>query len=159
MNNPTTNPGAPQVTSAQAWKKAASEGTPLTVPSGNTCLVRLPGMEVFVRKGLIPNSLMPIVQEAMAKGRAPQNMNVEANPKMLEEMMDLMDAVTVYCVLEPKVASTPADGQARDENILYVDEVDFNDKLFIFQVAVGGTSDLEKFREGLGEHLENLPAS
>ena len=159
MNNPTTNPGAPQVTSAQAWKKAASEGTPLTVPSNNTCLVRTPGMEVFVRKGLIPNSLMPIVQEAMAKGKAPKSLDMPADPKMLDEMMDLMDAVTIYCVLEPKVSPTPAEGAIRDEETLYVDEVDFNDKLFIFQFAVGGTSDLEKFREGLGEHLEDLSAS
>lgn len=30
---------------------------------------------------------------------------------------------------------------------LYVDEVDLNDKMFVFQFAVGGTKDAEKFRE------------
>lgn len=149
---PTKNTGAPQVTSASAWKKQTSAGTPLVVPSGNTCLVRTPGMQVFVRRGMIPNSLMPIVQEAIQKGKPPSNkaLNLEQTPEMLEEMMEVMDNVTIYCVVEPKVAPAPADDEERDENILYVDEVDFMDKLFIFQYAVGGTADLEKFRKESG---------
>jgi len=159
MTQETTNTGAPEVTSAKQWKKKTSKGTPLVVPSGNTCLVRTPGMQVFIKQGLIPNSLMPIVQEAMSKGRAPKNMELDTNknPELLNEMMDLMDAVTVYCVIEPKVAPEPAEGVVRDEDTLYVDEVDFNDKMFIFQYAVGGTSDLAKFREELSEHMEAVP--
>lgn len=160
MSNETLNTGAPEVTSAKAWKQKTSTGTPLVVPSGNTCLVRTPGMQVFIKQGLIPNSLMPIVQEAMNKGRAPKNMDFDTdkNPELLNEMMDLMDAVTVYCVIEPKVEPAPASEDQRDEDTLYVDEVDFNDKMFIFQFAVGGTSDLAKFREELGEHMEAVSA-
>jgi len=35
----------------------------------------------------------------------------------------------------------------RDPDILYADQVDMDDKLFIFQWALGGTRDLERFRE------------
>jgi hypothetical protein len=35
----------------------------------------------------------------------------------------------------------------RDPDILYADEVDLNDKLFIFQWALGGVSNLEQFRD------------
>lgn len=38
---------------------------------------------------------------------------------------------------------------ARDDGVLYADEVDLDDKMFLFQWAVGGTSDVESFREGL----------
>jgi len=161
MTEATTNTGAPEVTSAKQWKSKTSKGTPLVVPSGNTCLVRTPGMQVFIKQGLIPNSLMPIVQEAMNKGKAPKNLEFDPdkNPELLNEMMDLMDAVTVYCVIEPKVEPEPATEDERRDDVLYVDEVDFNDKMFIFQYAVGGTADLAKFREELGEHMEAVPAS
>lgn len=160
MNTTNTNSGAPEVTSAKSWKSKASAGTPLVVPSGNTCLVRTPGMQVFIKQGLIPNSLLPIVQEAMNKGRAPKNLDLDMdkNPELLTEMMDLMDAITVYCVIDPKVEAEPAEWVERDDDVLYVDEVDFNDKMFIFQYAVGGTSDLAKFREELTEHVEALSA-
>lgn len=35
----------------------------------------------------------------------------------------------------------------RDEETLYADEVDFQDKMFIFQWVLGGTRDLEQFRK------------
>lgn len=160
--------GAPAVTSASAWKQKTVQGTPLVVPSGNTCLVQAPGLQVFIKSGMIPNSLMPIIQDAMNKGRAPGNtdFDLEKNPEMLEEIMDLMDAITVYCVVEPAVHETPVDAAGkpipfaqRDPETLYVDEVDFQDKTFIFQFAVGGTSDLEKFRAELDEHMETVPGS
>lgn len=38
---------------------------------------------------------------------------------------------------------------SRDEDTLYADEVSQEDKQFIFQFAVGGTADVERFREEL----------
>ena len=125
-------------------------------------------MQVFVKQGMVPNSLMPIITEAMSKGRAPKNedLNLESNPELLNEMMELMDQIAMYCVIEPQLEPTPVDEagkplppSARNAEVLYVDDVDFNDKLFIFQYAVGGTADLAKFREELGEHVEDLSAS
>lgn len=37
----------------------------------------------------------------------------------------------------------------RDPEVLYADQVDWNDKVFIFQWCLGGTRDLEKFRSEL----------
>lgn len=37
----------------------------------------------------------------------------------------------------------------RDPNVLYTDQVDWNDKVFIFQWCLGGTKDLEQFRQQL----------
>ena len=167
-----TTPPKPKVsttpTSASAWKAKSQEGTPLVVPSGNTCLVRAVGLQVFVRQGMIPNGLMPIVNDAIKKGQVPtdQEFDLEDNPEMIDEMMTLMDEVTVYCVVEPAVELVPVDDEGnalhyslRDPDTLYVDEVDFQDKVFIFQYAVGGTADLTKFRQELGQHLEAVPGS
>lgn len=156
---PASVTGAPgTVTSANAWKKQVTGGTLLTVPSGNTALVRAPGMQAFLKEGVIPNSLMSIVQESMTAGTAPSEAAQQSmvdDPQKLQDLMKLVDAVTVSCCLDPKVLPAPLDTEGnalpfdhedRDENVLYADEVDFNDKMFIFQFAVGGTADLEKFR-------------
>lgn len=155
-------------TSASSWKQKSVGGTLFTVPSGNTAILRTPGMQAFLTQGVIPNALMPFVQDAMAKGQAPSKNDMKgllADPTRLQQIMDLADSITVKCCVDPKVFPIPTDDEGkeipigddrRDENVLYVDEVDFEDKMFIFNVAVGGTSDLEKFREGLESNVGAL---
>lgn len=160
----TVTKGAPTVaqpTAASAWKKKTLEGTLLVVPSGHQCLVRAPGMEAFIRQGFIPNSLMPIVTEAMKKGKPPSDMELNMeDPEVLGQLMDVFDDVLCYCMIQPSVLPPPvidtpqgqivAPIEERNPEQLYSDEVDFQDKVFIFQWAVGGTADLEKFRQQLG---------
>lgn len=47
---------------------------------------------------------------------------------------------------------------ARDPDVLYADEVDLEDKVFVFQWAVGGVADVESFREGYQATLESVSA-
>lgn len=160
--------GPTEVTTASAWRKQTTEGTPLVVPSGNTCLVRpSSGLDMFVRNGSIPNSLMPIVQEAINKGRPPktEDLSIENNPNLLADILELTDTACIFMVMEPIVKPVPRDDEgeviphSRREkgDYLYVDDIDFEDKMFIFNWAVGGTSDLEKFREELGAGMEPVP--
>ena len=162
--------GAPQATTASSWRQQTREGTPLVVPSGNTCLVRpSSGLDMFVRNGHIPNSLMPIIQDAINKGKPPtmDQLDLEANPDLLESIIELTDTACIFMVLEPQIRPVPKDeaGEAipfnqRDEgDYLYVDEVMFEDKMFIFNWAVGGTADLETFRQELSAGLEPVPGS
>jgi hypothetical protein len=149
----TTKP-ALKPTPASQWKKA-SVGTPLEVPSGNTALVRSSGMQVFLTKGLIPNSLLPIVRQAMS-GKQVDLKAEDITEDQLEDMMKLFDAIVVHCVIEPTVLPVPADGEVRDQEALYVDDVDFDDKMFIFQWVVGGTRDLEQFRKEQAASVESV---
>lgn len=166
------------VTSVSEWKRKA--GTPLDLPSGHRALCRNPGIKAFITAGLIPNSLLPLVTEALSRGESPSsgaskdNKEIEGkltqqlkdDPKMLADMMDTIDNITLYCVIQPPVRSdkwTEDDlanelcrpeqvgkviaQENRDEELLYIDEVDFDDKQHIFQWAVGGTRSLERFRK------------
>jgi hypothetical protein len=162
--------GPTEVTTASAWRKQTTEGTPLVVPSGNTCLVRpSSGLEMFVRNGSIPNSLMPIIQDAINKGKPPstKDLDMQANPDLLESVLELTDTACVFMVMEPVVKPVPHDdngevipfSQREKGDFLYVDEILFEDKMFIFNWAVGGTADLEKFRQELGASLELVPGS
>jgi hypothetical protein len=150
-----------KVSTAQVWKKSAS-GIELEVPSGNVCLARRIDLRVLLKRGVIPNSLMPFVNKAISgKETNPEDFAAELQregnlDKKLEEMMELVDLIVCECVIEPKVYPIPADGEERDESLLYVDEVLAEDKNFILQWAVGGTTDLEKFRTEQGSYVARL---
>lgn len=169
-------------TPVDAWLKSAQpEGRPLKVPSGNICLVRPVGINTFLKRGRIPNALMPMITRAMeqAKGRGPDDEDFDdekaaaeivaeltSNPEKLEDVVELADLVTVETVVEPRVAPIPHWDEddhvrgacakeevgkevpihLRKEGVLWVDLVDLEDKLFIFNFVVGGTRDLERFR-------------
>ncbi len=49
--------------------------------------------------------------------------------------------------------------EPRKKDVLYADDVDLEDKMFIFQWCVGGTSDLATFRAQSAELMGNIPAS
>lgn len=145
-------------TTAKDWKGRANRAIELELPSGNMAMVRNPGMEAFLQAGLIPNELMPIILEAMDKNEMPDLEGAEKDPEKLMKVLDLANNVLVYCVVEPAVAPVPAEGVTRDEDTLYADEVSLEDKMFIFQWAVGGTSDLETFRKEQASAMEPVPA-
>jgi hypothetical protein len=46
----------------------------------------------------------------------------------------------------------------RDPLFMYASEVAFDDKVFIFQYAVGGSADLERFRSEYSELVDGVPA-
>lgn len=160
-------------TPVKEWKKPTLA---LELPSGKIASARNPGMKAFLSAGLIPNSLIPIVTEALSKGESPSggasnvakrhlekklNDQLKADPKMIQEILEAIDNITVYCFLTPKVHPVPVrevpDGEGgvtlveapedKQDDELYVDDVDFEDKVFVFNWAVGGTRDLAKFRQ------------
>lgn len=137
-------------TPVSAWKKSA-EIPILELPSGNAMRVKKIGLQSLMATGIIPNSLMGFVQKAVAKGKAEQVTEDDmaallADENRIREITELMDKVTVLCAQEPEVHPLPDEGVERDDEALYIDEVDGEDKMFIFQVVCGGTTDLEQFR-------------
>lgn len=101
----------------------------------------------------------------------------------LQRGLDLVDRLVEYVVVEPKVlwpvhrypAGHPEAGKPRkdaggewmrlgpderDDETLYTDDVDLEDRMFIMQWAVGGIKDPEQFRgeyTGLLESVEDEP--
>lgn len=152
----------PEISTASSWKKTSPVAAPheIEVPSGNVCLAKRPGMGAFLTAGLIPNSLMPIVSKAMeGKGVSDKQLSGEMSrimqdPTKIQEMFDLVDAVVIHVVVQPEMLPKPEHEEMRHPDKLYVDEVDEEDKLFLFNWAVGGTSDLERFRAEQAELLE-----
>ena len=182
---------ARKATAASKWKK--QKGEELTLPSGNVALVKRPGPQALLSDGIMPDTLMPIVQQAISKGMGmkPKDINIE-DPKAVADMLDAIDRLLSKVVVEPEVAyhkclqpvdmggvtAGPAheawvfidedirDGETECSNcgqvhpdgdeVVYADEVDLEDKMFIFQYAVGGTRELERFRREHSAGVGNL---
>lgn len=149
-----------KATSPSVWRKT-TRGEPLDLPSGNTALVRKPDLRQFIADGVVPDALRPIMHAAM-RGDDPAEAAGEQldsqDPEVLKQFFDYVDKVALLCVVEPSVKDAPKneDGEVvpmeeRDASVLYIDEVDYEDKEAIFTWAVGHHTDLESFRGGQEE--------
>jgi hypothetical protein len=164
----TTSQSPKKVTSAKAWKKA-SQGIQLELPSGNVVKARRPGVQNLLATGYLPDSLMPIINESIQKGKAlpPSKIQetIDSNSSVLLEIMDATDRIAAKCVIEPVVRyhRVEVDGEwedipdeDRDDEIVYTDDIDDGDKSFIFQWAMGGSADLERFRVESEEYMASV---
>jgi hypothetical protein len=154
-----------RASSATEWKKKAA-GELIDLPSGLTMRVRKIGIQALMKTGIMPNSLMGIVQSSLDKGKGRPGMDEAAvmeligDEKKVREIGEFMDKMVIAVAMEPKIHPMPAvvDGveAARDDDLVYVDEVAEEDKMFLFQVVTGGTTDVESFREELGSTMDDI---
>jgi hypothetical protein len=151
--------------SAKDFKK--KRGGIFELPSGLMMKLRNPGgMQALLAGGMMPNSLMGVVQKSLDKGQPAQapdfleqseeGLPEGVDPKMVADMMAMMDNLMQKCAVEPKVYPVPEDESLRDDDLLYVDEIDDEDKMFVFQWVTGGTSDLETFRQRHTQRMDSL---
>lgn len=152
----------------------------MQLPSGLTVKTRNPGgLQAFMAGGEIPNNLMPIVQEALEKGKQMDMSSKfihdgKIDAGLYESMETMMNNMVVKVVVEPKIHPilTEADvkewnqkhpdnqvtdpEELRSDEKLYADEIPLDDKMFLFQWVSGGTRDLEKFRQQLEEGVASV---
>lgn len=150
-------------TSAAEWKKK-NEIAPTELPSGCYMKLKRVGLQTLMSLGVMPNSLMGIAQKAVGKGEGknPQAMTDEEmlalvnNPQQVRDIVIFMDKMVCLVAQEPRVYPAPKEGVERDDDLLYTDEIADEDKMFIFQVVTGGTTDLEEFRNETGATLASI---
>lgn len=136
----------------------------LEVPSGAYCQVRRPGPLSLMQAGLFDNIdvLGSLIQTdhidrvngkpgaALDKSQMEQIQELIRDKAKIAKAQELIDAVICHVVVQPEISPNPPEGEERDKNKTYVDSVDFNDKVFIFQFVVGGSADLASFRQEFG---------
>jgi hypothetical protein len=154
---------AMEVSTVDAWKQSsARKPVRLKLPSGHVCEAINKGFQAFVLEGGIPNPLMPLVMEAVNSGKGvptKQLSDMSKDPDALVNMMQMVDNIVVSSVTSPVIQPTPSliedpdnpEGPKiepeRDPQLLYVDELDLDDKMFVMQWFMGGVKDLDRFRE------------
>lgn len=159
-----------------------ADASDLKLPSGNVCLVKRPGVQGLIKAGLLDSldSLTAIVQVDHIDANDPKKMaqavnKMAADPTRIGEALDLVDKAICFAVVAPKVfrpvvldtdgtpvllsgKEVPLPDDEREPDRIYTDEVDEEDKMFIFQFLVGGTSDVASFRKESQAMLGGLPA-
>lgn len=163
-------------TPATQWKgKVQVEGADVELPSGNVARVKQLSPQAFLASGLIPDPLSAIIRKAINSKQGLPPKAVEAltdDPKKLNDALELFDRVTAFVVVEPQVLMPPkctvckeyfnVDARHSDNNrddyhtynegprnpdLLYVDQVDMQDKMYIFEWCLGSVKSLEPFRQ------------
>lgn len=134
----------------------------------NVCRVRRPGVQGLIAAGVLDSfdSLTGLVQSEhldRVDGKNDRKKDTKEEMALLKDQKEnimkalaLVDKVVLYCVVEPKLLPV-SDGE-RDDEKLYVDDVDLDDRMFILQFALGGSSDLETFRKGTAESVASVAA-
>jgi hypothetical protein len=154
------------------WKKAKAEAfIDLECPTGTWAQVRKPNPRSLIALGFVDrlDTLNGIIQskhitrvKGSSGGSQIDPKALLKNPAALMGMLELCDRVCEHVVVQPtvvrpvKVVGTTEDGQPievklpgeeRDPEVIYTDEMDDADKMFIFNHAAGGDPDLATFRD------------
>lgn len=164
--------------SAAEFKRKAA-GELLELPSGLYVRMTRPGMQEFVKAGFLPSMLQPTIDAAIKRGQGLKPTEQKAllekarDPAMMDQMLRTYALICERVWQEPKILSEYREvvhanqsstwetipASERDPDALYTDEVDFNDKAFTFNFAVGGTRDLQRFRQEFASGVESLHGS
>jgi hypothetical protein len=118
------------------------------MPSGNRVILRPFGWSLLLRKGRIPNVLLPIVNDIL------DGKQVSIPTTTLDEkkaFYELLDDLCYVAYVHPRVVDDP---QAEDE--VSVDDIEDDDKLFLWTMIGAGISQMRSFRP---EQVIDLVAS
>lgn len=146
MNEDVKTPENLQVTSANQWGRAVTEGKAIPFPSGNVARVRRYNIMYLSKIGKIPNKLQAIVQGFISDPAGADLSKVAGDKDGIASMMELLDITCEMCFIEPKVKKLKK-GETLAEDEISVEDVDLNDKLYLFDWAQGEVDDVEAFRE------------
>jgi len=148
----------PKKTSSAADFKKKNRGRDVELPSGQVVKLSHKSLQSFIISGQIPNSLLSVINSisvARQGGTEEEVMHdLLENPEQLKSMFDIVDTVVMVLMIEPKCHPIPDDEDDRDDDLLYIDELEDADKMYIFTIATGGTTDLESFRGELAAGVD-----
>lgn len=162
-------------------RTASEQFEDLQVPSGAWCQIRKPNPKELMRLGYLSefDSLSSLVDRKhikRVKGAPPEvdTKSLMKDPDAIIRVLDLADEICSHVIVQPTVRNAmrpvkdakgkeqinPRTGKPlmeaippneREEGVVYTDQLDDFDKMFIFQYSVGGSPDLERFRQQISE--------
>jgi len=139
-------------TSAEEWKSPRKQGFLIMLPSGNVMRMRRTmNIVKAVKAGTIPNPLGQIVRNQIGGGMPLLRM-ADLPEDAMVQTLDLIDQSVLLAAVEPKVEIPPEDADPEfwspeTPGTISIMDLSLVDKLFITQVAQGGTTNLDRFRE------------
>lgn len=153
----------------------------ITLPSGETCQVRRPGVQGLIKAGVLDSfdTLTSLVQQeinrntpqlAARQAKADIAAEVLRDPSKIQAGLEMIDRLAAYIITAPVVwcdfqlpKESDEDFETRkakaiQDEAVPTSAIDDNDKIFVMNFAVGGSADLTAFRAGLAETVGDLEA-
>lgn len=130
------------VTSAAAWREPREKGYVLALPSGNTARIRPVALDVMIQDGRLPDLLSPIAARSLWT-----ETDVEEIGKVGElatGMAELFGYVCKASFIEPRIVDGEED---LGEGEISLSDISFDDKAFVFQLAIQPAQVLHRFCE------------
>lgn len=159
----------------------------LTCPSGQLCQVRWAGVQHLIAAGVIENvdTITAMVDQKhlkrvagkartdaekagqlMPDGSVIDTGSMMKDPAQVGRVFELIDKVVMHMVVQPAIIPVPDDPTGRlapdailSQSRVYIDMIDLADKMFIFQYAVGGGTDLDQFRKQFNQGMGGVAPS
>lgn len=150
-------------TAASEWRSSRTEGFTVQLPSGNVARVRR-SMDILqlLKTGRVPNKLIKLITAMMDQQKAGQIPIVEAgdaDEETIMEMMSFIDTCVASIMISPPCHVPPREKDESNEDYqnrapswippegsISIFDLSPEDRMFLFSVAQGGTTDLELFR-------------
>lgn len=131
---------AKQATSGKEWRKPREEGFIIDLPSGNAAKLRPVALDRLVLAGRIPDLLSPVAAEALWIQTSEAEMKGKGD--LLRNYTELVNLIVPLALIEPRISDNPT-----GDDEISLDDIDFTDKVAIFQVATQPAGVLRRFRE------------
>lgn len=125
-----------KATSAEEWRTSQEAGQLVKLPSGKVARLARPHLLALIKTGQIPDPLSAQVM-GLFNGKNPAEIQENINA---EDMLTLINTTVRVAFIEPKVADDPGPDE------ISTNDIDFEDKMFVFWWSQGGTADLALFR-------------
>lgn len=143
---------APTPTAApnpNAWAAAKTSRTKdFTCPSGQTCRLRKLEPEQLLESGILDRiTRLEGLADALvttAEGQPPKMASTPSREDF-RVLLETINQLVVLAVESPALAPVPEEGGDRDA-LIYVDDVDLEDRMAIMEEALKGLKSLDRFR-------------
>lgn len=136
-------------TPGATWRQPRLEGYVVNLPSGNFARLRPVAIDILIANGKIPDLLTPIAARSLWEETATDQIANQA--EMAKGFADLVNIIVPAAMMQPRIVDNP---QGDDE--ISLDDLDFGDKLAIFQLATGGSATLKAFCKQQAANLAAL---
>lgn len=145
----------PTVTPASEWhaqRTESEQGYVVPLPSGNVVRLRPVALDVLILSGKLPDILTPIAAKSL--WTETKTDDIASQVEMAKGFIDLINIIVPAALLYPRITETP---QYDDD--VRLDDIDFRDRVHIFQVATQPAAALYSFRREQEERMAAISNS
>jgi len=137
-------------TPGRAWRQAREVGEIVTLPSGNVARLRPVAVDALLAAGRIPDLLSGIAAKTI--WTETDTATIAEQAETAKRFADLINLIVPLAMLEPRVVAEPeGDGE------IALEDVEFADKIAIFQITTGGATVMRSFREQQARAMAPVP--